>query len=79
MPDLFAAPNALENLRFFIYVVRRDEHGNRLTNGFLCCVAKHFLGGPVPTRNDSVQILADDRVIRRVHNRRQESAVSVVF
>ena len=40
----------------------------------VCGVAEHALGGGIPRRDDAVQILGDDRVVRRFDDRRQPPA-----
>src|SRR6185503_15014279 len=37
-------------------------------NHFLFCIAKQALSLPVPTRDKSVQVFADNRLVRRFHN-----------
>ena len=63
--DRLARADARQDDVFFGLAVRRDDHPNRPADGFGRRVAEHPLGGPVPGRDDAVQILADDRVVGR--------------
>ena len=50
---------------------RRNDPGDRLPDHLGRGVAEQPLRGRVPRLNDAVQILADDRVVGRLHQRRQ--------
>src|SRR5205085_2580209 len=54
--------------------VRRKQNSDRAADHFVRRVAENDLGTPVPARDDAVQILADDRVVRGLDNGRQVGA-----
>jgi hypothetical protein len=39
-----------------------------LSESFLCCIAEQPLGSGVPAGDYTIQVLADNRVIRRFHD-----------
>src|SRR5690242_14291859 len=59
------AANTAEDEVLFLLAIGRDDHPDRASDGFLCGVAKHALGCGVPRLNNAVEVLADDRVVRR--------------
>jgi len=56
---------------FFVPAVGWDEHYPGLADCFLRCVSEKPLRALVPTGDDAVDILADDRVIGGFHDRGQ--------
>src|SRR4029434_11075461 len=54
--------------------MRRTQEGERLANGFFWAVPIEPFRGPVPARDDPLQGLANNRVIRGINNRRQALA-----
>ena len=66
--EALAATDAFQNSRFFILTVRRNQNRNGFSDDFVGPVAEKMLGSFVPTRDFSVEILADNRVARRLNN-----------
>ena len=60
---LFTAADTGQDLRFLINSVGRHKYSNRLADRLVSGVAKGHLGTLIPTEDNAVQILADDRVI----------------
>ena len=73
MIDRLASLNLLKNVVFLVPSILRNYQGNRLADGFLGRVAEQALGARVPTGDCAIEILADDRVVRRVHNSSEET------
>src|SRR5207249_1648601 len=63
MVHALAAQEVGEDFGLFLLAVRRNEHGNGLTDGFLRRVAEETLGAFVPTGDDVVEVFADDGVV----------------
>ena len=63
--DRLTGADARQDHVFFGLAIGRDDHANRLADGLGGGVAEHAFGRPVPGRDDAVQILADDGVVRR--------------
>ena len=61
----------VEDHVFFGLPIGRNDHADRLADGFGRGVAEHAFGRPIPGRDDAVQILADDRVVRRFDDARE--------
>ena len=59
------APDAREHVVFLGLPIGGDDHPNGAADRLGGRVAEHPFGGAVPGRDDAVQILADDRVVRR--------------
>ena len=64
--NLLAEPNPVDNIRDLILAFRCRENTHGLSYGLLRCVAKDALGSAIPAPDNPVQILADDRIIRRL-------------
>ena len=71
MVYFFTPTEASKNLIFFRPSVRRDNQGDVLTDRFARGVSKDPLSGGIPGRDDPIQGLANNNVIRRRNNRRQ--------
>src|SRR5690242_5090175 len=65
MLDPFAAPDSVQNSGHFIYTVRTCKDRYWPADHLLRGVAKYPRGRPVPAGNETIQILADDCIIRR--------------
>src|SRR5438105_4965764 len=76
MVNSFPAPDAFQDLRFFIDMIRRDKFEDRVTDHLIRGVSKNLLGSLIPTGNDPLEVLADDRVIRRGNYRGQKKLVA---
>ena len=63
--DGLAGPDAGEDHVLLGLAIGRNDHANRLADGFSRGVAEHALGGPIPGSDDAVQVLADDGVVGR--------------
>ena len=68
MIDLFAAADAREDVRLFVEPVRRDQDRDRLADRFLGGVPENTFGGGIPGADDSIEVLADDGVVRGFHD-----------
>src|SRR5262245_23051722 len=60
----FPSSDSLKNVRFFTLAVLRNEQTNWLPNHFLSRIAKQAFSTAVPALDDSLQVLADDRIVR---------------
>ena len=72
--DLLTGADLREHGVFFALQLVRNEHANRLPDGFRGGVAEHPFGGGIPRGDDALEILADDRVVARVDDGRQMAA-----
>ena len=68
-----------DDLVLFGDAVRRNDQGDVTPDGLLGRVAEQPLGGGVPALDDAVQRLADDGVVRRLDDRRQQAGVQKLF
>ncbi len=57
-----------DDFGFLIDPIDRNDQCNVLTDRLCRCLAKKSLGSSVPARNDSVEILANDHLIRGLNN-----------
>jgi hypothetical protein len=76
--DRFTPPNLRKHVVFFALPVGRHDHANRLPDGFRGGVPEHAFGCPVPRADDPVEILADNRVVRRFDDAREMSEIDAV-
>src|SRR5690606_2830249 len=60
------AADALEDARLLLPAIGGEEAPDRLPDHFGGRVAKDALGAGVPGGHDTVEVLADDRVVRRI-------------
>src|SRR5215510_2714515 len=74
-----APPDLLNNLRLFVQPVRRNQNGAGLAYRFLSRVAEHTLRALVPTRDDAVEVFAQDRVVRGIYYGAQQSGHLLLF
>src|SRR3954467_67621 len=51
--------------------LRRDDGEDRLTDDLFFCPSEDAFGALVPAGNDTVQVFADDGIVRRLHDRGQ--------
>ena len=58
MVNVFTAPDAGENFRFFVVALSGNEKRDLLADNFVGCVAEQPFGASIPTRNDAIEILA---------------------
>jgi hypothetical protein len=65
--------DASDDLPFFVTAVRGHDDGNRLAHRLLGSVTEEPFCGSIPALDDSVRRLADDGILRRLDNRRQEA------
>ena len=73
MIDSPAALEPLENLRFFAPEIGRNNKRNVLSDGFLGGVAEYPFRSFIPTRDRTVELFADDRIVRGVHDSGQQT------
>ena len=69
MLDFFACPHFGDNDVFFCQLVGWEEDRDLLADDFRFAVAEHLFRGAVPRRDDPVQRLAENRIVRRFHDR----------
>src|SRR4051794_9484274 len=69
MFDARAAADATEDEVLLLLAVRRDDESDGLANRFFSGVAEHPLRGRVPRLDDAIEVLADNRVVRRFNDR----------
>ena len=73
MVEFISTPDMLEHDFFLSVALWRDYQGNVTTDGLGCRIAEHTLRSPIPRHDYAVQGLADDGIVRRVDNRREQS------
>jgi hypothetical protein len=61
--DALAASNALHDRFFLLPVIGRNENRDRLADDFLGQMAKNALRATIPTRDDAIDVIADDGVV----------------
>ncbi len=61
--DTFARPESGEDCRLFIFMIFGDEDRDWFADYFVGGVTKDALRTVVPTRDDALECLADDRVV----------------
>jgi hypothetical protein len=71
--DFLAAPEALQDLGHLVLTAGRRQNRDVTADDFVRGITKEFFGGWVPARDDAVQSLARDRLIRRLDDRSQPS------
>ena len=59
--------------------VRRNYNRNGLTNCFLRSVAEDSLGPPVPARDDTLEVLADNCVVTALDDLPKEKRLQLLF
>ena len=68
MINVFFDPDFVEDPLHFIFDPGRDKRGNTPAHNLILSVSIYFLSALIPTRNDSLQCLADDGILRRLNN-----------
>src|SRR5207248_9230825 len=66
--DAFAAPDP-RKLGRLVGTVRWNQYRDRLADDLLRGITVELLGSTVPTGDDTVEVLADDRILREVDDR----------
>jgi hypothetical protein len=61
--DSFTGSQSSEDCRFFIFVIFGDEDRDWLADYFVGSVAENALRAFVPTRDDAIKRLTDNRVV----------------
>ena len=64
MVHSFAGVNPIKDLLFFVIAVRRNDDGDRFVDHLVGAKTEKLFGASVPAGDDSIQIFADDRVVR---------------
>ena len=67
MVDALTAPDAVEYAGLLVVALGRYEDGHGLANDLIGFVAEEPLRRAVPAGDDAIEILADDRVVGRLH------------
>jgi hypothetical protein len=71
MIDAFPSPKPREDVVFLPLPVRRNESADGPPDDFTGGVAEQALSGCVERLDNAFEILGDDRVVRRLHDRGQ--------
>jgi hypothetical protein len=61
--DALAALNSLNDCFFLFLVIGWNQNCDRFADSFLGQIAKNPLRAAIPTRDDAIEVLADDRVV----------------
>src|SRR6266550_330068 len=72
MLDPFAFRDLGQDLLLFVLKLSRDDDRNRLTDDLICAVAEQADGAFIPRNDAAVERLANDGVVRRLHDRSQQ-------
>ena len=72
-PRKFAKLLRLFLLVFLVQAIAWNDQRDVLSNGFLCGIAEQALSALVPTRNDTIQILAHNGIVGRSKDGSQQS------
>src|ERR1051325_6080269 len=75
MLDDPAGADARDDVVFFVLAVVGNDRADRAAVHFRRGIAEHPLRRGVPRRDDAVEILADDGVVRGLNNRGQQRLV----
>ena len=71
--DADSVPDRPEDLAQFVAAAGWSENGSVLSDDFLARITEQHFGAPVPTDDGAVQAYAVNRVVRRFHDRGQQS------
>src|SRR5262249_6807113 len=69
--DVLSRPQPIQDLSFLLPKFGRDENSNRLSDRLSLRISEDTLGRCVPTGNNRIQILGDNRISGRFDNSRQ--------
>src|SRR6516165_3399681 len=72
--NALAAPDTLQDLRFFAFEMMRDDRGDRFTDHFFRGISEQMLGARIPADDGALEILADDRIVGRFDDAGELSA-----
>src|SRR5262249_46393947 len=72
MVDVRAAQASIENAGFFVVAIRWDESGDRSAQHLPGRITEDPFSASIPARDNAVQVLADDRIVRSGNNSRQQ-------
>jgi len=70
MIDSIATPQASEHPSLFVVALGRNEQQDRVPDDFVRPIAEETFRAGVPADDGTGQILADDRIVGRIHDRR---------
>ena len=70
--DLLPSPHLAQNERLLVLQLRRNQLQNRLPNDLLRLIPENPRSRGIPARNDSIQVLRNNRVFGRMNNRLQQ-------
>src|SRR5260221_692942 len=71
MAHALTAPDPGDDVILFVAPLLRDDQGDVLANRLAARITEETLGGGVPRSDDPGERLANDRVVRRIHDRRE--------
>ena len=77
--DPFTSPDARDDIVFLRKPLLRNDQRDVPAHRLGLGPAEHALGSPIPRRNDAVERLADDGVVRGVHDRAEPSLHELVL
>ena len=69
--DAQSSPDSIEDDVFFTEAIGWNQDGDRLTHGLSGRITKQLFRAAIPRGNDAREILADNRVVRRLDYRRE--------
>ena len=72
--DLFTLAQTLNDLDLLMLAFGWNDDADRLTDRLRGCIPEHPLGAGIPRRDDPVQVLADDGIVGRLDDARQQRA-----
>jgi hypothetical protein len=71
MLDALPGAQTAEDLAFLILELRRDDDGNRLSDGFVGGKSENAFCSGVPAGDDAVEVFGDDGVVGRLDDGRK--------
>src|SRR5262249_52990223 len=72
--DSFAPDERREDRSLFRQSLLRQQHRDRSSDGLFRGIAEDALSASIPARDDPREVLADDGIVRRLHDRREHLA-----
>src|SRR5947207_960117 len=76
MSHALPASDAVENRVLFVLMIFWNDQTNGLAHGLTFRVAEHSLRGGIPRGDDAIEVLGDDGIIGRFHDRREARTVA---
>src|SRR6202044_402481 len=79
MVDAFSSPDARENRPLFVLPVLWNDNRDGLADGLSGGVAEDTLRASIPTGDNAVEVLADNRIVTGLDNRCQPTQLLLGF